>query len=260
MSEALFDADRAVAALVAARRARQVLHHLPGGPRTLAEGIAAQLAMARRVGALPPAGFKIGATAKRMQDYLGLPGPAAGFMAEAGLHGHGSTLSLQPLLQPGVECEVAVVLAQALPAGPCSPEAARAAVGEVMAAIEIVENRYGPLDILGTPTVVADQVYHMGAVLGVPFADWRDLDLRAITGRLTIDGAERGSGQGGDLLGDPMAALAWLAGSAEVAAFGGLRAGQVIMLGSVIPPVWLDGPCTVTVDFAPMAEVAVQFV
>ena len=62
-------------------------------PLVLEQGVAAQVALAGLQGAARPAGFKIGATAKRMQDYLGLAGPAAGFMAEAGLHGSGSTLA-----------------------------------------------------------------------------------------------------------------------------------------------------------------------
>ena len=257
-----FDADKTAQALFANRRARRVLDPLPPGlaPLDLADGIAAQLAVARLSGALPPAGFKIGATARQMQEYLGLPGPAAGFMAEAGLHGSGSTLSFATFLRPGVECELAVVLAHDLLPGPCSSTQAAAAVGELMAAIEIVENRYAPLDELGTPTLVADQVFHAAAIVGTPYPGWRDVDLCALAGSLHVDSKQRGAGFGGDLLGHPMAALAWLAASDEAAAFGGLRAGQVIMLGSVTPPIWLDAPATVEVSFPPLPTAVLHFV
>lgn len=262
MPDAAFDPDRTAQALVAARRARRLLTGLPPGlvPATLADGIAAQVVVAKLSGAHPPAGFKIGATARRMQEYLGLPGPAAGFMAEADLHGSGSTLAFAPFLNPGVECELAVVLAQDLPQGPCSAEQAAAAVGELMPAIEVVENRYGPLDALGTPTLVADQVFHAGAIIGEPYPDWRAVDLCTLAGSLSVDGQVRGTGVGGDLLGDPMAALAWLAASEEAAAFGGLRAGQVVMLGSIVPPVWLDGPATIDVRFPPFPPVVLHLV
>lgn len=261
-STAPFDAERAAHALIAARRTRRVLDRLPAdiAPRGLADGIAAQVAVARLCGAHPPAGFKIGATSRRMQEYLGLPGPLAGFVAEAGLHGSGSTLSFASFLHVGVECELAVVLAQDLPPGPCSNAQAAAAVGELMAGIEVVENRYGPLDGLGTPTLVADQVYHAGAILGAPCLGWRDLDLPGLAGTVSVDGRERGAGQGADLLGNPIAALAWLAASQEVAAFSGLRAGQVVMLGSVCPPIWLDGPAEITVHFAPLPAVTLSLV
>lgn len=261
-SQAAFDADRAAQALMAARRARRVLDRLASdvAPRGLADGIAAQLAVARLSGALPPAGFKIGATARRMQDYLGLPGPCGGFMAEAGLHGSGSTLAFAAFLNAGVECELAVVLARDIPPGPCSNDQAAAAIGELMAGIEVVENRYGPLDVLGTPTLVADQVFHAGAVLGAPYPEWRDLDLPNLAGSILVNSETRGAGSGADLLGHPFAALAWLAASDEAAAFGGLRGGQVVMLGSVCPPIWLDGPAEVTVRFPPLPAVTLSLV
>ena len=247
----MFDAERTATMLLKARQTRRMSDRLPDGPGTHAEAVAAQVAMARRVGAFPPAGFKIGATSATMQRHLGVPGPMAGFMAGAGLHGSGSTLRWDGFFNPGVECELAVVLARPL-AGPCTPEDAAAAVGQLMAAIEVVEHR-GASEPLG---MVADQVFHAAAVLGEPLEGWRDLDLLALPGRLTVDGVDHGGGVGADLLGGPMQALAWLAGSAEAAAFGGLQAGQLVMLGSVIPPVWLDGPARVRVSFgAGVAEV-----
>ena len=57
-----------------------------------------------------------------------------------------------------------------------------------------------------------------------------------------------------------MRGLAWLASSALAAAFGGLKAGQVIMLGSVTPPIWLDGPGAARVEFAGLAAVEFSLV
>ena len=88
----------------------------------------------------------------------------------------------------------------------------------------------------------------------------RGLDLAAIEGTITLDGKQAGAGTGADLLGHPMAALAWLAGSAEVAAFGGLRAGQVVMLGSVCTPVWIEAPCAVEVRFGTLPPVELHLV
>jgi len=153
-----------------------------------------------------------------------------------------------------------VRLAADLPPGPCSLDQALAAVGDFVAAIEIVENRYGELLELGVPTLIADQVFHAAAVLGeLPTQDWHALDIGALRGRLIVDGHQRDEGVGADLMGHPMNCLAWLAGSSVAAAFGGLKAGQVVMLGSVTPPVWLTGPASVTVDFSPLPPVQVQF-
>jgi len=254
-----FDPMQTATALHELRQARRRMRTLPEtvAPRTEQEGAAAQLALARLMGADPPAGFKIGATGKRMQAYLGLSGPAAGFMPAAGLYTSGVTVRFADFVNPGVECEIAVRLAQDLPPGPCTRTDAEAAVGELMAGIEIVENRYHDLAELGTPTMIADQVFHAAAVLGAPADGWRSLDVAALVGRMSIDGSVREQGVAADLLGHPMNCLAWLAGSAVAAAFGGLRAGQVIMLGSVTPPIWLDAPAHVTVEFAPFQAVAI---
>jgi hypothetical protein len=138
-------------------------------------------------------------------------------------------------------------------------ERVAAAVAEVFPAIEIVENRYGDFAALGTPSLIADQVFHAAGVLGAPTPNWRALDLGATRGRMTVAGTVRGEGVGADLLGHPMEALAWLAGSDCAREFGGLRAGQVVFLGSVTPPIWLDGPCDVLVEFDTLGKVALTF-
>jgi 2-keto-4-pentenoate hydratase len=180
-------------------------------------------------------------------------------MTVGDIHRSGASLRFADYLRPGVECELAVRLRRDLPPGPCTPEQAASAVDELVAAIEIVENRYGELTALGTPTLIADQVFHAACVLGEPgTGDWRTLDIGTLRGRLLVDGHQRDEGIGADLLGHPMNCLAWLAGSAVAAAFGGLQAGQVVMLGSVTPPVWLTGPASVTVDFSPLPSVQVR--
>jgi 2-keto-4-pentenoate hydratase len=256
-----FEPNAAAAALAEARRSKRRVLPLPGraAPRNEWEGAAAQRALAVLFGADRPAGFKIGATTKRMQEYLGIDGPAAGFMLEAAVLPSGAELQYASLRSPGVECELAVRLGRDLPPGPCSRDQAFAAVGELAAAIEVVENRYEDLQALGTPTLIADQVYHAAAVVGAAAdGDWRALDLAGLAGQIRVGGEIRGEGRGGDLLGDPLRCLAWLAASPVAAAFGGLFAGQVVLLGSVTPPIWLDGPAEVAVRFTHLPEVRLR--
>jgi 2-keto-4-pentenoate hydratase len=257
-----FDAARTALVLRDIRLQRQILQPLAAGlmPRSVEEGAAAQRALAELGGNVPPAGFKIGATAKRMQEYLGLTGPAAGFMPASGLHASGVVLHYADFINPGVECEIVVRLASDLAARPCTAEQAEAAVREFTAGIEIVENRYGDVAAMGTPTLIADQVFHAACVRGATGGlDWHAMDIPQLAGRLSVNGVVQMEGKAGDLLGHPMNCLAWLAASPVASAFGGLKAGQVVMLGSVTPPLWLAGPCSVTVDFSPLPVVTVQF-
>ena len=253
--------EAAAAELRRIRLARQILMPLDPAiaPGSETEGAAVQRALARLVGAEQPAGFKIGATGKRMQVYLGLTGPAAGFMEVRNVHRASADLRYADFVRPGVECEVAVRLAHDLLPGDYTAAQAAAAVGEFVAAIEVVENRYEDLKALGTPTLIADQVYHGAAVVGTQGGvDWRRLQLAGLRGRIAVDGAVRDEGLTSELLDDPLNGLSWLAGSPVAAAFGGLKAGQVVMLGSVTPPVWLDGPGEIMVEFPPLPPVRVR--
>lgn len=256
-----FDPAPAAKALLQARLDRVAVTPLAAGiaPGTEAEGAAVQFALAGLVGAVPPRGFKIGATGRRMQVYLGVDGPIAGFMRDADVHHGHAELSYADTVNPGVECEVAVRLAHDLPPGAYTLEQAFAAVEEFFAGIEIVENRYGDLKVLGTPTLVGDQMYHRAAVIGDGHAiDWRTLEIGTLSGRISVDTGTTDEGVTSDLLGHPLNGLVWLANSSVAAAFGGLKAGQIVMLGSVTPPIWLNGPATVTVAFPPLPAVTVH--
>lgn len=250
-----------VALILESRRApRRVLETLgPDAPADEAAGYALQHRLAAAMGAVPPLGFKIGATTKQMQGYLGLTGPAAGFVPAASLHPQDAVLRFADFLHVGVECEIGVRLGRDLPPGPCTPEQAGAAVADCFAAIEIVENRYADFRGFGAPALIADQVFHAAGVIAPAEPGWREIDLGAVQGRFRFDGVERATGFGRDLLGHPFAALAWLAGSGAARAFGGLRAGQLVWLGSVTPAIWLDGPCRVEADFGPLGTARLCF-
>jgi 2-keto-4-pentenoate hydratase len=247
--------------LMRVRAERQLVATLP--PNLLpadADGAASvQRAMADAKGGTV-AGFKIGATAARMQAFLGLDAPIGGVMLAADVHRSPATLSFADFVKPGVECEIAVRLGSDLPHGPCDAERAAASVADVFAAIEIVENRYAAAaPSVGALTIASDRMYHAAAVLGAN--PGRKLDPRgmaALRGTMTVDGVLRDSGEGAGLLGDPLRCLIWLAESPLAAAFGGLRAGQVVLLGSVTPPLWLDSPAAVTVAFDGLPSVDVR--
>jgi 2-keto-4-pentenoate hydratase len=252
--------SRAAAIILEASRRRRELGTLGAdAPADAAAAYAVQREVAEALGALPPAGFKIGATARQMQAYLGIATPAAGFIAPAGLLHSPAERRFADHLAPGCEPEVALRLGRDVPPGKLSRAEAADCVAEVFAGIEIVENRYADFRSIGAPTLIADQFFHAAAVMGRPAAGWRNADLGAIRGRILVNGALRGEGVGADLLGHPFEALAWLAGSPAAAIFGGLKAGQVVFLGSVTPPVWLDGPCQVTAEFDLLGKVEVSF-
>ena len=175
-----------------------------------------------------------------MQEYLDIPHPCGGSVFARGVHQSGVSLRHADFVRVGVECEIAVRLARDLApsAAPFTADAVAQAVEAYLPAIEIVDDRYVDWQTLGAPTLVADDFFAAGCVLGKPVARSAAPDLLDVVGRALVNGDEAGRGTGADVLGHPHHALAWLAN--HLAAGGkGLRAGQIVLTGSLVKTVWL---------------------
>jgi 2-oxo-3-hexenedioate decarboxylase/2-keto-4-pentenoate hydratase len=127
-----------------------------------------------------------------------------------------------------------------------------------MAAIEVVDDRYEDYRVLDVPTLIADDFFNAACVLGVPVAAWRDLDLAALRGRMRINGADVGTGRGGDILGHPLEALAWLA-NALVARGSCLESGEFVLLGSVVETRWVGAGDRVEVEIEGLGSARARF-
>ncbi len=187
------------------------------------------------------AGHKIGCTTPVMQRFLNISNPCAGgVFARTAFQEH-AELRHADYVRVGVECEIAVRLGADLlfEGDPFTAQSVAPAVAACMAGIEIVDDRYDDYKRFDTPTLIADDFFDAGCVLGASVTDWRRLDLRALVGNTRIDGVEVGRGKGGDIMGHPFNALAWLANS--FAARGKrLRRGEFVLLGSVVETKWVE--------------------
>ena len=127
-----------------------------------------------------------------------------------------------------------------------------------MAAIEVVDDRYVDYRSLDTPTLIADDFFNAAWVLGEPVESWREIDLARVSGRMTINGDEVGTGAGGDILGHPLAALAWLA-NALAARGRSLAAGEFVLLGSVVQTRWVEAGDLVEVEIEGLGQASCHF-
>lgn len=250
--------------IATARRSRAPLAALPADciPATEAEGYRVQRALhdliRPQVGAL--VGYKIGCTSKVMQEYLEIPHPCGGGVFERVVHESGVKLAASDYVRVGVECEIAVKLARDLAPTeqPFTAEWVGEAVEAYYPAIEIVDDRYVKWETLGAPTLVADDFFAAGCVLGKPVVRSAAPDLLDVTGRALINGTEAGRGTGADVLGHPHHALAWLAN--HLAAEGrGLHAGQIVLTGSLVKTVWLAPGDHVRMELEGLGEVEATF-
>jgi 2-keto-4-pentenoate hydratase len=82
--------------------------------------------------------------------------------------------------------------------------------------------------------------------------------LLTLAGRAVINGVEAGRGSGADVLGHPHNALAWLAN--HLADRGkALRAGELVLTGSLVQTVWLGAGDKVVMDLSGFGTVTVEF-
>lgn len=208
-------------------------------PASLSDAYLAQADFVRRksqdCGA--PIGWKIALSNPAMQRLVGLDAPVAGRMLAGQVVGGPASVQAGAYGHLLIEFEIAVELGADLPApgGRCSREEARAAVAAVRPAFELADDRHADYARLGDQAfqLVADNAWNEGAVLGERREDWADLDLERISGRVFCDDVPVGSGQGSDLMGHPLDALAWLAGSASSRGLT-MRRGDVAILGSLV--------------------------
>ena len=132
------------------------------------------------------------------------------------------------------------------------------AVQAVFTAIEVVDDRWDDYTVIDTPSLIADDFFAAGCVLGEPVAAWRDLDLGGLAGEMRINGKPVGSGSSGDILGHPFEALAWLANLVESRG-DSLKQGQTVMLGSVVQTNWVEQMDEVQVEIEGLGMVRAWF-
>jgi 2-keto-4-pentenoate hydratase len=258
------DIRAAAETIASARRNRTPLQPFAGdaAPQTEAEGYRIQDALhgllSADFGAL--VGYKIGCTSPVMQRYLDIPHPCGGGVFAKGVHESGASLSYRDFVRVGVECEIAVRLARDLAASqaPFTADSVALAIEAYLPAIEIVDDRYAKWETMGAPTLVADDFFAAGCVLGKPVARSAAPDLLEVVGRALINGVEAGQGTGADVLGHPHNALAWLANHLAAEAKG-LRAGEIVLTGSLVKTVWLNAGDNVVMELAGLGRVEATF-
>jgi 2-oxo-3-hexenedioate decarboxylase/2-keto-4-pentenoate hydratase len=205
-------------------------------------------------------GYKIGCTTPVMQAYLHIDSPCAGAIFAPTVRQERGDFRYGDFVRVGIECELAVRIGTSLTPNraPFTPTDVATAVDACMAAIEVVDDRYVDYPSLDTPTLIADDFFGAGCVLGPPLLGFDPFALRTATASMTIDGTTVGSGVGTDILGEPLDALAWLGNNLAERGIS-LRSGDYVLLGSLVQTHWLAPGAEVLVRNEPLGWVQARF-
>ena len=180
------------------------------------------------------AGYKVGLTTPRMQAMCGIDQPIGGAVFADVLDKSGASISLSNYGRVGLEFEICVKLGRAIGPedGPFMRDNIAGYVSDIAPAFELIDDRNADYSNLNIFSLVADNSWNAGVVLG-PWSSYSG-DLSALQGVLSLNGEKIDEGSGADVLGHPLESLAWMANNL-VSRGGGLNAGDLVMTGSLIP-------------------------
>ena len=199
-----------------------------------------------------PLGWKVGFGAPAAMKRLGLDRPLVGALTAGRRLPPGASVSLEGWTRGVIEAEIAAYVGRDLGAD-ATAEEAFAAVDGWSLAVELADVDVPPDDI---EEILAGNIYHRHVLLGDLAPD--ELDPTTVSVTVLRDGvAVAATDRPRELVGE----LGWvLATTASTLAAGGaaLRAGDVVITGSVVPPIDLVPGQTWQVTADGLGEVAVR--
>jgi len=224
----------------------------------IARGMRAQLELRRQsiAAGARPIGWKVGFGAPAALAKLGLSAPLLGFMLDRNVAASGAIVSLAGWAKPAAEPEIAVEMGADLPGGGARSAAADA-IAAIGPAIELADVTFAPDDV---ETILAGNIFHRHVLLGPRDRARRGGRIDGLHARVKRNGVPHADTT--ELEANTGTLVDIVRHVADVLAACGeqLRAGDVIIAGSLIAPIFLS-PEDRALDYAldPIGSVAVRF-
>jgi 2-keto-4-pentenoate hydratase len=201
-------------------------------------------------------GWKVGFGAPAMLQQLQVSGPLVGFLTQNARVQSGASVSLAGWSKPVAEPEIAVHIGRDVAAG-SDRDTAAAAIAGISPAIELVDVHTPPVN---PELILGENIYQRHVVLGGTAPARAGAKSDGLTCRIMRHGKESARTS------DPQANTGqWVEIVRHVAdvlaAFGErLRAGEIIITGSVVAPLALEpGEDGIAFEVEPIGNVAVRF-
>lgn len=203
-------------------------------------------------------GRKIGLTSHAVQKQLGVDQPDFGVLFADMEHADGALVDRDRLIQPKVEAEVTIVLAEDCPETDLPLSTLIRRVAYACAAIEVVDSAIADWRI-GLFDTIADNASSGVYVLGSQHVSIRGLDLRLCGMAMEKNGVLVSTGVGAACLGHPLQAAVWLA--RKMAQLGQpLLAGELVMTGALGPMVSVAAGDAISAEIGGLGSVRCRFV
>jgi 2-oxo-3-hexenedioate decarboxylase len=190
-------------------------------------------------------GAKLGLTSKVKRNALGIHEPVYGRLTSGMVVASGESLSLDDLIHPRAEPEIALLVGRTIHA-PTTAAHVLAATEAAFAAVEVVDSRYSASFRLADS--VADNAGAARVVVGNRGRRPDELVDLSVLGCVFRCRGAMDTAAGGAVMGDPARAVVWLV-EALGARGESLEAGSIVLTGGLTASVALQPQGVVTAEF-----------
>ena len=200
-------------------------------------------------------GWKLAFGGPAALERLRIHAPLVGFLMADAVVDSGSTISFAGWKKPAAEPELAVYLGKDLPAGVDRKTIVDAIAG-LGAAIELADVHHPSDDVEGT---LARNIYQRHVVLGDCETKHAGGSLSGLNARVFRNGQEMANTSDFEALtGEVITNVGHVANL--LAQFGEtLRAGQIIIAGSITPPIWVQPGESIGFHLEPLQPISINF-
>ena len=205
-----------------------------------------------------PLGWKLAFGGPAALERLRTNAPLVGFLMQSAMVPSGSSLVVSNWKKPAAEPEITVHLCKDLPAG-ADRDTTKAAIAGLGPAIEVADVDHPSDDVEGT---LACDIYQRHFILGRSDSARAGGLLDGLAARVLRNGSEIAS------ITDPTALQSLTGELIDIvrhtanllAVFGeSLQAGEIIITGSIIPPIWVEPGEEIVFNLAPVDTVSIRF-
>ena len=205
-----------------------------------------------------PLGWKLAFGGPAAMERLQTNAPLVGFLMQNALVQSNSTISIAGWKKAAAEPEITVYLGKNLSPG-ADRDTAKAAIAALGPAIEIADVDHPSDDVEGT---LACDIYQRHIILGRNDPARASGILDGLAARVLRNGAEFAG------ISDPQSLQSLTGDLIDIvrhtanllAAFGeSLQAGQIIIAGSIIPPIWVEPGEEIVFNLAPIDTISIRF-
>lgn len=201
-------------------------------------------------------GWKVGFGAPAGLDLMQISAPLLGFMTDQTVMDTGSTVDVGAWERGVVEFEVAVYMGSDL--GPdASDSEARAAVRALGPSIELADVNL-PVSADGVEDIVASNIFHRGVIFGDSDSGRSGINLDGLVARILVDGKEFATTTELEAITGQYPSVVATVASTLAAHGERLREGDVIITGSVIPPISVAEGSTFVFALDPFDPISVH--